>query len=156
MFTSTNRRPGASQRQAIRAAEQLFRPSARPSAQPSNGCPGCGSPAPVAPVRSRLRGEHTVEHDWSCGVCGRAWHSVAIVSAPAPARKDADRFEIGSLVRMIGNYGSRTSPMEVFEVVAQRAGDSGGVHYRIRSAAEAFERVVDARNLRAASDGGLR
>jgi len=153
MFTTTQRRPASSQRQALQAAEALFRPMAQAAAPrlravPSSegdrtdGCPACGTRHPIAPVRSRHRSSLAVEHDWLCAACDHAWTTTTTLGGPSLAPARGPRFAVGSSVRLIAGQGSRPIPSAPFVVVALRPSDSGGVQYRISCPVESFERVV--------------
>ncbi|MDP3545351.1 MAG: hypothetical protein Q8S29_04155 [Phreatobacter sp.] len=153
MFTSTLRRPAASQRQALYAAEALFRPMpvsagprlrSVPSAEGdrTDGCPACGTRHPIAPVRSRHLSARAIEHDWQCAACDHAWTTTTTLGAPSLAPGHSPRFAVGSSVRLIAKQGSRPIPSAPFVVVALRPSDSGGVQYRISCPVESFERVV--------------
>jgi hypothetical protein len=150
MATTTHHRPAAVQRQQWRAAEALFHPVAAAPAtgrmrvvpagagDRTGGCPACGSPLPIAPVRSRHRTARAIEHDWHCAACDHHWTTTATVSVAA----SGPRFPVGSLVKLVIPYGSRRPPAAPFEVVAMRPSENGGMQYRIRSPDESFERIA--------------
>lgn len=153
MFTTTQRRPASSQRQALQAAEALFRPVAQAAtprlrAVPSSegdrtdGCPACGTRHPIAPVRSRHRSSLAVEHDWLCAACDHAWTTTASIGSPSIAPLQGPRFAVGAAVRLVNRLGGRPAPASPFVVTALRPSDGGGVQYRISSPVESFERVV--------------
>lgn len=152
MSISTSR-SAATQRQALRLAESLFSSNVAMAACRADGCPVCGALYPVAPERSRCRSARMVEHDWRCDRCDHVWTTLASVGAPPIAPGQNHRFAVGALVTLIGRYRFGAAPSPVFEVRALRPHESGDVHYRIKSAAEAFERIASESELAAVPAG---